>query len=317
MQYFFKKLLIFLIPVALYMLLVAVVDPYNYFKISKGIVKDEIKRKIAYEISNPLYQLIEFEKEPTPYILLGSSQTGLFIPPIIKEYTGKQFMNMSYGGGTMPEIISTFWELSKYTQLKEVYIGISFIDFNGSQYRNRVPEAVKIKSNFFSYIFSKSTLKSTLLILKAIIFNSKVEIGKPDMSAEKFWQYQLDVTANRFLTGHTYPAAYYESFKEIAEYCNKNNIKLVFFIPAGHVDLQKKTPEFNMQADEIKFKEDVKKLGDVYDFNFPNALTEEKNNFSDPFHFKDEQARTMVDELFNDKRKLSVFSKCESCKTGK
>ncbi len=312
MQYFFKRLLIFLIPVLLYVLVVIVIDPYNYFSISKGIVRNEIKRKISYEISNPLYELVEFEKAPSPYILLGSSQTGIFTPAVIKEYTGHEFKNMSYGGGTMPEIISTFWELDKITKLKEVYIGISFIDFNGSQYRNRIPEAIKIKGDPLNYIFSKSSLRSTLLILQSMIFNSKVEISKPDMSETEFWKYQLDVTANRFLQNHTYPTAYYESLKKIAVYCKANNIKLVFFIPASHVDLQNKTKEFNMLADESKFREDLKKLGDVYDFNYPNEVTKERNNFSDPFHFKSEVVGTIIDELFNDRRRISIFSKCEN-----
>jgi hypothetical protein len=314
MKYFFKRLLIFIIPVALYMLLVLFIDPYNYFSISKGIVSDKIKRKISYEISNPLYELVEAEKKPSSYVLLGSSQTGLFTPDVIKEYTGHEFINMSYGGGTLPEIISTFWELANHTKLKEVYIGISFIDFNGSQYRNRVPEALQIKTNFLSYIFSKSVLKSTFLILKSVIFNVKVEIGKPEMSEDEFWKYQLDVTATRFLTNHTYPAAHYESLKKISRYCNENHIRLIFFIPASHVELQKKTQEFNMQAEENKFKEDIKKLGDVYDFNYPNELTKERNNFSDPFHFKDEIARTIIEELFKNKKTISIFSKCETCK---
>ena len=312
MKYFFKRLFIFLVPVLLYILLVIFIDPYNYFGISKGIVNNEIKRKISYEISNPLFELIDFEKTTSPYILLGSSQTGIFTPGIIKEFTGHEFKNMSYGGGTMPEIISTFWELDKQTALKEVYIGISFIDFNGSQYRNRIPEALKTKANYFSYIFSKSSLKSTLLILQSIILNSKVAIGKPDMSEDEFWKYQLDVTANRFYTNHTYPTGYFESFKKIAEYCKKKRIKLVFFIPASHVDLQKKTTEFNLLAEESKFREDIKKLGDVYDFNYPNEVTKEKNNFSDPFHFKNEIVRTIIDELFNNRKKISIFSKCEN-----
>jgi uracil phosphoribosyltransferase len=75
MQYFFKKLLIFLIPVALYMLLVVVVDPYNYFTVSKGIVKDEIKRKIAYEISKTLPSVIV--ETPTPM--------GVALSKVLKE----------------------------------------------------------------------------------------------------------------------------------------------------------------------------------------------------------------------------------------
>ena len=310
MQYFFKRLLIFLIPVALYALLVIIIDPYNYFSTSKGIINNDIKKSISNKISNPLYELVEFEKHPSPYVLLGSSQTGLLTPDIIQEYTGHKFENMSYGGGTLPELIATFWEINKHTQLKEVYMGISFIDFNGSQYRNRIPEALKIKANFLSYIFSKSALEATFLILKATILNAKVEIGKPDMSEDKFWTYQLDVTANRFYANHSYPVNYYESLKKIAAYCTEQNIKLVFFIPPSHVDLQKKVIEFKIQADENKFKEDINKLGDVYDFNYPNAITKERSNFSDPFHITSNVCRAVVQDIFTDKKSVANFSKC-------
>jgi hypothetical protein len=309
MRYFLKNFLIFLIPVVIYMLLVIFIDPYNYFEISKGIVNNKIKKAISYEISNPLYQFVEYEKRPTPYILLGTSQTGLLTSGVIKEYTGHDFTNMSYGGGTLPELITTFWELCNYTHLKEVYIGISFLDFNGSQYRNRIPEALKIKANSISYIFSKSTLESTFLIMKSLILNSKIEIGKPDMSEAEFWKYQLDVTANRFYSTHSYPFNYYESLKKISAYCKMNSIKLIFFIPASHIDVQKKVREFNFEEAENKFKEDIKKLGDVYDFNYPNELTNNRKNFSDPFHILPPVARTVVEEMFTDKKNIVIFSK--------
>lgn len=301
MQYFLKRFLIFCIPIVLYMALVVFIDPYNYFSVSKAVVNDEVKKSISNKISNPLYELVGFEKNPSPYILLGSSQTGLLTAAVIKEYTGKDFQNMSYGGGTLPELIATFWELDKHMALKEVYIGVSFIDFNGSQYRNRIPEALKIKANFLSYVFSKSALESTFLILKSQILNSKVAIGKPDMPEEAFWKFQLDVTANRFYKNHSYPVNYYESLKKIAASCKAKNIKLVFFIPPSHIDLQNKVQEFNLQKEEDQFKEDLKKLADVYDFNYPNAITNERTNFSDPFHIVNKTAREVIEELFTGK----------------
>jgi hypothetical protein len=146
-----------------------------------------------------------------------------------------------------------------------------------------------------------------------MVFNSTAAIGRPDMSATEFWKYQLDVTANRYYANHTYPTVYYESLKKISEYCKSNNIKLVFFIPASHVDLQKKTEEFNLLAEEGKFKEDIKKLGDVYDFNYPNEVTKNRANFSDPFHFNNAIVKTIIDELFNNRQRISIFSKCTGC----
>lgn len=309
MQYFFKRFLIFCIPIVLYIALVVIIDPYNYFSVSKGIVSNDEKKNISYKISNPLYELVEFEKKPSPYVLLGTSQTGLLTPDVIKEYTAQDFTNMSYGGGTLPELSATFWELVKYTKLKQVYIGISFLDFNGSQYRNRVPEALKIKANFISYIFSKSVLKSTFLILNSLLFNTKAKIGVPEMSKDEFWKYQLDVTANRFYSNHSYPVKQYEALKKISRYCSSNNIKLVLFIPPSHLDAQKKVQEFNFEADENKFKEDLKKLGDVYDFNYPNEITKENTNFSDPFHITPASARLVIQELFIGKKNIALFYK--------
>jgi hypothetical protein len=313
MRYFIKRLLIFLIPVAAYVLLVVFIDPFNYLSISKNTVNEELKKSISNGISNPLYELVGFQKQASPYVLLGSSQTGLLNPTLIKQYSPHTFVNMAYGGGSLPETMATFWELTKQTKLKEVYIGISFIDFNGSQYRNRIPEALKIKANFLSYVFSKATLKSTLLILKSIILNTKIEIGKPDMSEEKFWQFQLDETANRFYQNHTYPIKYYQSLQAIAAYCNQNNIKLVLFIPPSHVELQKKVAEFHFEQEENKFKEDLKKLGDVYDFNYPNTITNNRNNFSDPFHVTADVAKNMAEVLFAGSTNNVIFYKCTNC----
>lgn len=311
MKIFLKRFIVFLSPVAVYIFLVLVLDPFNFFSFSSGMAGNEIKRSISYKISNALYELIEFEKKPASNVLLGSSQTGLLNPGIIRATAGKEFANMSYGGGSFPEVITTFWELSRKAKLKEVYIGISLIDYNGSQYRNRVPEAIKIKSNFLSYVFSKATLKSTLLIGKSIMFNEKIDIGVPDMSEQEFWKYQLDITADRFYENHSYPDIYISNLREISAYCKENNIKLTFFVPPSHVDLQEKKKQFGMENEEKRFKADLIQLGDVYDFDYRNDFTEERMNFSDPFHVTADASRLVVSELFSENKPgISIFSKC-------
>jgi hypothetical protein len=295
---FIRRFFLFLVPVAIYMLVVVFVDPYNYFNLAKGIVNPELKKNVSKNISNPLYELVEFEREPLPNILLGSSQTGLLTSELINEVSGRKFSNMSYGGGTLPELITTFWELERNSDLKEVYIGISFIDFNGSQYRNRIPEALKIKSSPLTYIFSKSTLRSTLLIGKSLLLNSPADIGKPNMTASAFWKYQLDETANRFYANHSYPTEYYSSLKEISTYCTLHKIRLVFFIPPSHIELQAKVREFHFEQEADEFRDNLRKLGDVYDFDFPNKLTSDGKLFSDPFHVTHEGARIVTTSLF-------------------
>ena len=97
---FLRRFFLFLIPVAAYMLVVIFVDPYNYFNLAKGLVNPELKKSISTKVSNPLYELVAFKRQPKPYILLGSSQTGLLTPELIREVSDKAFINMAYGGGT-------------------------------------------------------------------------------------------------------------------------------------------------------------------------------------------------------------------------
>ena len=75
MRYFIKRLLIFLIPVAAYVLLVVFIDPFNYLSISKNTVNEELKKSISNGISNPLYELVGFQKQPSPYVLLGDRKS--------------------------------------------------------------------------------------------------------------------------------------------------------------------------------------------------------------------------------------------------
>jgi hypothetical protein len=53
-----------------------------------------------------------------------------------------------------------------------------------------------------------------------------------------------------------------------------------------------------LQHQEERFKNDLQKLGDLYDFDFPSLLTKNKNNFKDPYHFSDSVGIIVVKELF-------------------
>ena len=69
---------------------------------------------------------IAFEHEPKPNILLGSSQTGLLTQELIRSVSDKVFINMSYGGGTLPELMINFLGTGEIFR------------FKGSLYRNQL-----------------------------------------------------------------------------------------------------------------------------------------------------------------------------------
>jgi hypothetical protein len=297
MKRFIIKNIVFFSPFILWISLVVLVDPYIYFP-KVDYVDKNIKIDISYKLNRPLFQLINFKNNPTHSILLGDSRANRLNVCIIKKLVNKDFSNLAYGGGSMQEIIETFWETAKDRNLQEVYIGINFSLYNKYNIGNRVVEAIEISNNFILYAFYTSTFKAIFYISKSFFLNSTVNIELPTSSKNQFWDYQLNVITNKRYCQYAYPDNYFKDLELISKYCQRENIRLVFFIPPTHVDLQNKVLEFNLQHQEERFKNDLQKLGDLYDFDFPSLLTKNKNNFKDPYHFSDSVGIIVVKELF-------------------
>ncbi len=298
MNKFLRRTLIFFIPLFLYLIIVLAVDPYNYF--SSEVVSSEIKKNIAFKLNYPLFKLLAYEKEPTKNIILGDSRSNNLDIDFVNSCGDKKFTNLAYGGGTLQEIINTFWEVSKNAKLETVVIGVNFNLYNKTNAMDRVSETISLKNNFVSYATSKYTFKSTGLIVKSILLNETYDVEIPEMSREEFWQYQLNSSANNTYRIYKYPENYFLELQQIAVYCKQNNIKLSFFIPPTHVSLQEKIDEFKLTAQEEKFKKDLMGLGPVYDFDFSNDITLNKDKFKDPYHCKESVAETIVKVVFCD-----------------
>lgn len=315
MAHFIKGILLFFTPFQIWIFIVCIIDPYNYFPFSSQIVNEKLKLNIAYKLNYPLFKLIRFKHYSTQYILLGDSRTNSLDIGLINSYSGHDFTNLAYGGGTIPEIINTFWLINKKNELKEVYIGLNFNLYNKYNYMNRVSEAIALMDDFFAYACSNYTVESTYLIVKNMLWDVETNIGVPNTSKEQFWLYQLNVTSKAHYKQYQYPKKYFEELKLISNYCHENKIKLVFFIPPTHYDLQLKVQEFNLQKYETIFKNDLIQLGDLYDFNYPSDLTKNKDNFDDPYHFSSPIAKMIIKDLFTNETKSNVtFLKCISNK---
>jgi hypothetical protein len=310
MRHFLSRTFIFITPFIFWLLVVLLIDPYNFLSHSSGIIDNQVKTNISYRLNYPLFKLIKYQKHPTQYILLGDSRTNSMDIKVVKEISSKDFTNLAYGGGTLKEVIKTFWQVAKDTGLKEVYVGVNFNLYNKINNMDRVSEATTIMEDFFSYSLCSYTVKSTFLILETTFLGISTKIGVPNSSKEQFWENQL-TQINLTYGPYIYPDNYFEELRYISEYCIKNKIKLIFFIPPTHIDLQKKVHEFNLQGFEMKFKNDLKMFGDVYDFDYPSDLTKTKDNFSDPFHCTPYISMVVINEIFGKTAKVYCkFSKC-------
>jgi len=285
---FLKNIFYFSVPFIVLIAVLVYVDPYNVLRKEKNGELEKLKEKISYRINYPLFALQKYDNDPADIIILGDSRANSLKEDLFEQVTGKRTVNLAYGGGSAEEIIKTFWVASTIHAPKEVYIGINFNLYNAFNHKDRVTEADELRHSVLSYLLSKYCFKSTFLILKAYLLGKKISLEKPPMTRDAFWQYQLDISGPYFFENYSYPVSYFKRLQKIADYCKKHGIKLIFFIPPTHRDLQLKIKQYGLEKENKKFIKDLVSFGvPVYNFNFLNEMTVDKKNFKDPFHFNE------------------------------
>ena len=304
MKKFFKQLFLFSIPIVIYITIIITIDPYNVFYTNDNARIKDLKLKTSYKLNYPLFKLQKFKNHPTSTILLGDSRIDKLKENSIEKLAKIKATNMGYGGGTMPEIINTFWHITEYHKLEKVIFGINFNLYNATFDSNRVDEALELKRSPLNYIFSRYNFKSSFYILKSLVTGKDVHIEKPKMNREEFWNFQLEHAAKGHYSRYVYPKDVYKELQKISDYCKEHEIELIIIIPPTHVDLQKRIEDFNLKEEERKFKNDLKKIAKVYDFDYPNEITRDRANFLDPYHFNDSIADVLIKALFVERNKL-------------
>jgi hypothetical protein len=301
------KLFVFGIPFLILVTIEIMIDPFNYFTEEKSKELLEKKNEISLKTNPYLYKLIEFDRNPCSTIILGDSRMDELDPSKFENYGKEKVSNLAIGGGTVQDAIEILNYISDKHNIKKIYWGVSIETYSGTRLRDRATPSIEIKKSILLYLLNRYTFSSTMLICRSMIFHEQIDLYKPPFSREAFWQNQLDLVA-RYLTNYTYPENYYRDLKKIADNCAEKNIKLVFVVSPTHVDLQEKINEFNLNEEDKKFKLDIESLGDVYDFNYPNAITNNKRNFNDPFHFNDSISNIIVQEISTNKIQYSRFT---------
>jgi uncharacterized protein (DUF2164 family) len=304
MKKFIQRCILFSIPLWIYASIIILIDPFNYFN-STLVINQKDKQSISENIDIRYWKIMNYQNKKSKNIILGDSRSN-FPVEYIEEKTGKGFYNFSIYASTIEEMTDIFWYVSKQTDLETVYIGLNFNHYNKYNNKNLLIDKIQ-KSNLVSYIFENASYKASYNIIQSKLTGKINKKGMPDMSKEKFWKQQLDTEADKYYSLYKYPGNYYKKLEEIAAYCKEKNIKLLFFSPPTHIDLQNKIKEYKLEKEFERFKSDLKSLGTWVDFDYPSELTQDKNKFTDPFHLDpDLRYRIITDDLLNEKGKHSI-----------
>ena len=310
-----KKLIIncgiFSIPIVMWILTLFVVDPFNYFSDNK-VIDEQTKLQSARKLNSLLYNTIAFKNNPTPNIIIGDSRIKRLPIKEIKKLSGDDYFILHSNAAKLNEIIDLFWLCNDFTKLENVLLGVNFNLYNEYAYANRVREVKEINTNPLLYIFNGSVLEIT----SKIIFNHITDLGFPNISRsimlkkamdgkstlnkQAWWNFNINTVAKNQYSKYKYPKELKDRLEEVSIYCLKNNIKLTLLNVPHHKDYRKRIIDFQLEEEEAIFKNDIKKIGNVIDYDYENSITECKKCFTDPIHTNDSINLLMVREIFSD-----------------
>jgi hypothetical protein len=296
------KLLIFSLPFLSVMGVVAFVDPFDFF--GKGrLLSDSEKHAIARDMNPCFWQLNKFDKNPTKNVLLGDSRMAPVKVESIKAVSNEDYSNLGFGGGSVREVIESFWIVSQRTKLKKVFIGINPEKYNDYEITNRVEFYKAAKENPSLYFVNRAVLEGTYYNIYQYVSGINPDISAPKMATDQFWKFSVDIT-RKYFSKFSEPKKYREELKKIADYCDQNDIELSFIIFPTHVIIQQMIVDENFTDHNIRMRKDFAELGDVYDFDWENDLTRGEGNFEDPLHVNKENMEIVVREIWGNDLKF-------------
>jgi hypothetical protein len=294
---FLGRLALFCLPLLLYAAGIVVVDPYDFFAVSR-VVPDSIKAQTALKLNYPLWKMLEYRRAPRADILLGDSRMLSVTPAAIREVCGVEYYNFGYGGGTVPEMLSTFWFADSTTRLSSVVMGINFNMYNARADGDRTADYRDLERNPGLYFVNHSVVRAAATCLQAVVTGVVPRIELPPMDHEQFWRYQLQVTARNSYRPYRYPAGFRSGLQRVAVHCRRRGIRLVFVVFPSHDDLRARVADFGLLAEQERFRRDLREIAPVYDFDLRAEFTRDRADFSDPFHFREPVMRRIVAEVW-------------------
>ena len=290
-----KKGSLFIFPIIAWMIIVVIVDPFNYFNFSEAISRQT--KRSSQKLNPLLYNSINFKNNPTNSVIIGDSRIRKLPNKRIQELTQDTYYTLHSNAAKLNEIIDLFWFSTEHSKLKNVLIGINFNLYNKYAYANRVEDVRGMINNPLIYIFNYTIAKTVCLSIKNELFGIPIQKKK---DRDKFWNYSINTIAKQQYSKYKHPNRMLKKLQKVSDYCEENNITLTLLIVPSHMDFHDQLVKYNLIEEEKRFKSEMKEIANVIDYDFPNTLTNCKSCFSDPIHTTDSISTIIVNEIFSD-----------------
>ena len=327
MKRLIKLTSLFLVPFALMFVFFFVFETYDYFGVKNN----------AHYLANPLsnVRMVVYDK-PTK-IILGDSRMANLNAGYIKDISGLDYSRLAFGGAELGESIDMFWwAVEQGCELEQVVFGVNYYTSGGTQTgENKVVHVETAKAdatnifrfatNIKHWLQAVVNAKNTVLNFvwektnrpERMVFNedpSRLKEIEPedylvqqaiDMGYGEKWHPFMEFYATewiypRMLWFEMQPQTY-DALQEIIDYCDQNDIDLIFVLPPVHEVIYERVIWRLDEEIEQKNKEESTNLptmtekvtelknflisrATVYDFEVRSDYTEHPDTFVDGFH---------------------------------
>jgi hypothetical protein len=258
---------------------------------------DAAKIATAKWMSHHDWLAAQFERNPVPNVVLGDSRGATLPAQELTKQVGEPVFNFSYGGGTFPEILRTFWFAAEHIPLKRVWIVLGFHLMDGTSRMDRASTAFDLLQDPMRYYLHPFTTKASLTVLQHAWFGGDSKKDQPPMDKEAFWQFQLDVSARNAYARYAWPDQDMAELRRIAQHCRTHGIDLQLVLAPTHVELQRRVDDFGLRAPFERSKRELADIAPLWDYDYESELTRDKSAFTDPYHFGGEAAKKIIAEI--------------------
>ena len=128
-QKFFRRGLCFAAPLLLWVLLIVVIDPFNYFAISRAF-RDQTKIENAAALNLLTFNMLKQVHNPCENLIIGDSRAESLPLERIEKITGQRYFLLSGNALKLNESIDLFYFANRKMPVKHAVFTINFNEYN-------------------------------------------------------------------------------------------------------------------------------------------------------------------------------------------
>jgi hypothetical protein len=312
MRKYVLKILLFSFPMFLPLIFIVIIDPYNFFNISK-IIDDETKVNVmngsvqSFTRGNMLWKVLKFRRKPCPNLIIGDSDGFHIHEQLVSKLTGEEYFNFSISGANIETQIKIFWFAAERIKLRKVFLQLTFELCNQNISYNLFHFAQDYIDKPYLYFANKEIFLDSFRNLISEISNNSDWVDHTYVigSREEMIK-SITGNAERFLKNYAYPEKFLSELKQISDYCVNHNVELRFIIFPSSNLVNEQFIKYNMLQMREQFYDEISSLAATYNFLSAYRNFSDINNFQDFAHTTQHVTDSMTVEIWKPKTENNI-----------